>query len=146
MYPIKGLQQFFEDVFKLHFSQGTVYNTLKRTSEKSEGIYSFIKSIIEQSEIVGSDETVVKVNGKKSYNWVWQNKKLTYIVCETSRRKEVIYQNFTNGFPQAILISDRYAAQLSTPSKGYQICWSHLLRRINYLEETEPNDWLKKNS
>ena len=142
--PYKRLQFFFEDVFSLHFSQGTIYNTLKRTAGKSSGIYAFLKNIIEHSEVVGGDETGVKVNGKLYYNWVWQNQKITFIACESSRRKDNIYKHFKHGFPRAILVSDRYAAQLSTPSKGYQVCWSHLMRHINYLIESEDNPWIHK--
>jgi len=142
--PYKRLQIFFEDVFNLHFSQGTIFNTLKRTSSKSTGIYEFIRNYLELSEVVGADETVIWVNGNKCYNWVWQNKKVTYIVCEESRRKDVIYKHFPHGFVSAILVSDRYKAHLSTPSAGYQICWSHLIRLVNYLLETEESEWVHK--
>ena len=142
--PYKRLQELFEDVFSLHFSQGTILNTLKRTAGKSQGIYASLRNLIEQSEVVGGDETGVKVNGELYYNWVWQNQKITFIACEASRKKENIYKHFKHGFPNAILISDRYAAHLSTPSKGYQICWAHLMRHLNYLTESEDNPWLHR--
>ncbi len=34
--PYKRMQEFFEDVFNLHFSQGTILNTLKRTAAKAK--------------------------------------------------------------------------------------------------------------
>lgn len=142
--PYKRLQIFFEDLFDLHFSEGTIFNTLKRSAEKSKGIYDFLKEYIALADVVGADETVIKVNGKKYYNWVWQNKKITFIACEESRRKDEIYKHFSHGFPNAILISDRYSAHLSTPSKGYQICWAHLMRLLNYLVDAEDNEWLHK--
>jgi transposase len=41
------------------------------------------------------------------------------------------------------LCSDRLAAQLSTLSKGTQICLAHLLRDLNYLIEKEETEWAK---
>lgn len=143
-FPYQRMQTFFKDVFNLNFSQGTIFNTLKRTANNSIGIYSSLKNIIEQSHVVGADESPVKVNGVKFYNWVWQNTKITFITCEKSRGKENIYKHFNDGFPNAVLISDRYAAHLSTPSKGFQICWAHLMRHLNYLIETEDNPWIHK--
>lgn len=140
--PYKRLKILFKDVFNLDFSQGTIFNALKRSALKSFGIYSTLKIILQQSNVVGADETPIVVNGVKFYNWVWQNTKITFIACENSRKKDNIYKHFNDGFPNAILISDRYAAHLSTPSKGYQICWSHLMRHLNYLIETENNPWI----
>jgi len=68
---------------------------------------------------------------------VWQNRSLTYIVAETSRSKQVILDTFPEGLPNSILCSDRLAAQLSTTSKGKQLCLAHLLRDLNYLIEAE---------
>ena len=142
--PFKRLKEMMKICFGVDLSEGTVFNTLQRTAKKGQGLYQLIKEYVGNSEVVGADETVVFVNGKKWYDWVWQNKKATYIACENSRRKENIYKHFAHGFPNAILVSDRYASHLSTPAKGHQICWVHLLRRINYLKETEDNNWLNK--
>ena len=140
--PYKRLQVFFNDLFGLHFSQGTIYNTLERTAKKSKGIYEFLKEVIQGANVVGADETVVVVNGEKAYNWVWQNKDLTFIVCEPTRKKDVIYKYFPHGFPNAVLVSDRYSAHLSTPAAHYQICWAHLARLINFLVDEEDNPWI----
>jgi len=43
--------------------------------------------------------------------------------------------------PNTILCSDRLAAQLSTITKGSQICLAHLLRDLNYLIEVEKTTW-----
>lgn len=142
--PYKRIQIFLEDIFGLHLSQGTIFNSLKRSSKKAEGAYAFLRSYLEQADVVGSDETVIWVNGKKGYNWVWQNKEATFIAYADTRRKDVIYKYFPHGFPKAILISDRYKAHLSTPSKGYQICWAHLIRLINFLIESEESEWIHK--
>ncbi len=142
--PFKRLQDFFKVTFNLKIAQASFVNFIKATAIKCDGPYQFIKEFLASSEYVGADETFLTVNGDNFYNWVWQNKKATFIVCEPNRKKDVIYKYFPHGFPNAILGSDRLAAHLSTPAKGHQICWIHILRLLNYLEDTESNTWLQK--
>ncbi len=140
--PYYRITELLKHCFNLSLSQGTIYNTLERTVRKTNGIYQTIKDFLQQSDWVGSDETGIYVNGKNWYNWVWQNKKATFIVATPTKRKDHISEYFYHGFPNAILSSDQYAAQLSTIAKGHQICYPHLYRRIVYLMEIEPNKWL----
>lgn len=142
--PFKRLQDFFKVTFNLKIAQASFVNFINVTAKKCEGPYQFIKEFLANSKYVGADETFLTVNGDNFYNWVWQNKKATFIVCESSRKKDVIYKYFPHGFPNAILGSDRLAAHLSTPAKGHQICWIHILRLLKYLEDTENNTWLQK--
>ena len=60
-----------------------------------------------------------------------------------SRSKKVIEDTFRNGLPNVIVCLDRLAAQLSTVSKGSQICLVHLLRDLNFLIEKEKTPWPK---
>ena len=140
----KRLAQMLDVCFGVQLSEGTIFNTMERTAIRMEKDYLKIKEFIGQSKVVGADETIIFVNGKKWYDWVWQNQKATFIACEPNRRKENITKHFPDGFKKSILISDRYSAHLNTPAMGYQICWSHLLRKLNFIDETEPNEWAKK--
>lgn len=140
--PYQRMQELFRDCFELPISQGTIYNSLERTAKNTNGIFQTIKAYLQQSTWVGSDETGIYVNGKNWFNWVWQNKKATFIKATPTKRKDHIREFFYHGFPLAILSSDQYAAQLSTPAKGHQICYPHLYRRLVYLQEAEPSTWL----
>ncbi len=135
--PLKRLKEFFKSAFSVSLSEGTLVNTVSRTAKLAENLYEYIRIYIEQSKTVGADETVIFSNGKRSYYWAFQNKRASYITFDETRKKDVILKNFPYGFPNAILTSDRYAAYFSTPAKGYQICWAHLLRDLQYLKETE---------
>jgi transposase len=55
--------------FGLKLSQGSINNIIERLSEKAQTIYQRIQQEISQASVVGSDETGVKINGKK--NWIW---------------------------------------------------------------------------
>jgi transposase len=139
--PFGRLQDFFAKVCHVSISKGTIENILRRTAQKAQPAYEAIKQVIMVSTYVGSDETSFKSKGSKNWFWVWQNAIVTYLVAATSRAKEVITEQFPNGLPMAIVGSDRLAAQLSTISKGKQVCLPHLLRELNYLMAAEQTTW-----
>lgn len=139
--PFGRLQDFFKKVCQVDISKGTIENILRRTAHKSQGTYDALRQVIVLSFFVGSDETGFKLKGTKGWFWVWQNAVVTFIVAATSRSKQVIAEHFPQGLPNSILGSDRLAAQLSTISKGAQLCLAHLLRDLNYLIGVDNTEW-----
>ena len=135
--PYGRLQHLFANVFSLPISQGTIGNIMERVADKCAQYYGDIKTQIAESQVVGSDETGAKVNGKKAWIWVWQNTEATYIVPSDNRGARTVDQVFENGLPNATLVSDRFNAQLKTKSKANQMCLAHIKRDAIYLEETE---------
>lgn len=139
--PFLRLQDFFQKVMHLSISKGTMENILRRSAKKASGAYETLRQVVEVSFFVGSDETGGSVKGKKNWFWVWQSAVVTYIVAACSRSKQVIADTFPDGLPASIVCSDRLAAQLSTLSKGSQLCLVHLLRDLNFLIEKEQTPW-----
>ncbi len=139
--PFNRLQDFFAKVCQVSLSKGTLENFIRRAAQKAEPVYEQLRQVISFSLFVGSDETGYKLKGKKGWFWVWQNALVTFIVASCSRAKKVIEDNFPEGLPNSILCTDRLAAQLSTISKGTQLCLAHLLRDLNYLIQSEKNEW-----
>ena len=139
--PFGRLQDFFKKVCNVSIGKGTIENILRRAAQKAQPAYDALKEAIMEATFVGSDETSFKSKGSKNWFWVWQNSLVTYLVAAISRSKDIISEQFPNGLPNAILGSDRLAAQLSTISKGKQICLPHLLRELNYLIAVEQTPW-----
>lgn len=139
--PFGRLQDFFKKVCNVSICKGTIENILRRAAQKAQPAYDALKEAIIQAAFVGSDETSFKSKGSKNWFWVWQNHLVTYLVAATSRSKAVIAEQFPCGLPNAILGSDRLAAQLSTTTKGKQACLPHLLRELNYLIAVEQTPW-----
>jgi hypothetical protein len=54
-----------------------------------------------------------------------------------NRGSKTITDAWANGFANATLISDRWAAQLKVYAAGHQVCLVHLLRELTYLQEFE---------
>lgn len=140
--PYKRMTELFRDVFSLPISQGTVDNMLIRLSDKAQPYYQTIQSELSKSnKPVGADETSCSVNGDLYWAWTWQNEDYCYLTIDKSRGYSTVENNFPDGFPNATLCSDRWAAHLNTTAKRHQICLIHLIRELNYLEALEKNSF-----
>ena len=119
------------DMFHIPMSEGTVHNMLKSLAQKALPVYEQIKQRVVQSEVVGGDETGVKINGKKGWLFTFQTTALTFLAVSFSRGFDTIQSLFKNGFPISVYVTDCLAAQLKTAAKAHQICMAHLLRELN---------------
>jgi hypothetical protein len=115
-----------------------VDNIPEEMSEKSGTAYSEIQNRIAASEVVGADETGCRVNGKKHWFHVWQNKCLTFIVSFKSRGHRVIEEYFPGRF--LYYVSDCWASQLKTKAGRHQLCLAHLLRELLNFEQALKSD------
>lgn len=142
--PFRRLTDLLKTGFNLPISEGSIKNLLIRLEETSLPFVEEIRQAILKSENVGSDETSTKVNGDKHWIWTWVTNQLTYLVCAPSRSQAVVQTYFPDGFPDSILSTDQLAAQLNTPAKSHQICWAHILRKLKYTKQVEPNKWVEE--
>jgi len=90
------ITELMKDCFHLPISEGTIDNMLKNLTEKAETIYRQIQQRIEQSPVVGGDETGIKINGKKGWLFTFQTPVLTFLVASMSRGFETINKSFKN--------------------------------------------------
>jgi transposase len=139
--PFKRMTEFFKSIFNLKICQGSIANIIEKIARLAKPLYNHIKQKIQKARIVGSDETSIRVNSEKYWAWVWQNNEYTYISATNSRGYKTIENEFPNGFPNAVLVSDRLPAQLKTPAKAYQICTAHLARDLESCKEHDKIYW-----
>ena len=137
--PFARMKEVFNDVFNINISEAGVHCLLNRFAEKASDAYQIIRQRVEISSVVGSDETGIKVNGKKQWFWTWQTPKLTYIGHSSNRATNTIDTYFPKGFPKSTLVHDGWRPQLNTTAKHHQSCLAHLLRQLNYLKEKYKN-------
>ena len=136
--PYQRMKEFFTDVMCLPVSVGGINNILRRLAQKALPHYEQIKERISKSLFAGTDETGVKVNGKKNWMWTWQNDDLTFITHSDNRGFKTIEDNFANGLPNTILLHDRFACHFNCEAMHHQICMSHVLRDLQYMAELYP--------
>ena len=142
--PYRRIVRFFKDCFGLPLSEGSIDNFLESLSLKSTSAYQRIRERIQSVDVVGSDETGCRVNGKKYWFHVWQSRFLTFIVAFAHRSYEVTEKYFADGFSHSAYVSDCYAAQLKTPAKVHQLCIAHLLRELLNFEKNLGSEWSTK--
>lgn len=142
--PFARMKEIFNTVFGVNISEGGLHYLLEKFTRKTTPIYEIIKQRVQQSPVVGTDETGVKVNGEKHWFWTWQTSNLTFITHSNNRGSQTINEEFPLGFPQSTLVHDGWKAQLKTTSRYHQSCLAHLQRILNYLDQRYPkNGWSK---
>ncbi len=142
--PYQRLAKMLSDVYSIPLSQGTIFNILNRSAERAMVVYSRIKDNVGNSRVIGSDETGIDVNGAKWWIWIWQTVTDTLIVASQNRGYRTIHEQWENGLLNAVLVSDRWVAQLKTAAFNHQICLTHLLRDIIFVEEIEETDFINE--
>ncbi len=135
--PYKRLTEILYNWYGVSLSQGTIDNILKDANAKSLVAYNEIRDRIEESKVVGADETGQNINGELHWAWVWQTPKLTYIHTDKSRGKAAIDKQFENGLPNSILVTDRHRSYFNMNVLGHQLCLPHILRELIHLTELD---------
>jgi len=84
------LQAVLRILFGLSISVGGLVNLVKQTGRKLRPVAEEILEEIRHSQVIGSDETGARVDGKNQWQWVFVTEKGTYHVIAPSRGSEVI--------------------------------------------------------
>ncbi len=125
--PYYRMTVFFKDLSNLPICEGSIDNLLERMAQKALPVYNTIQQKIQQSRVVGSDETAASYGGEKGWFHTWQTIGLTFIVASLNRGYKTIEQYFADGFPLSVYVSDCWAAQLKVVAFLHQVCTAHLL-------------------
>jgi transposase len=139
--PFKRLQEMLNDIFAVEISEGGLHCLLRRLASKGVDAYEMIRKNVLSSRVIGTDETGVKVNGKKHWFWTWQNDRATYIAASDNRGTTTINENMTGISKDAVLVHDCWKSHFQTPVGSHQLCTAHLERETKYLEERYKADW-----
>ena len=142
--PYQRITEFMNDVLNLPISEGTIDNFIKYMAKKSEPIYEIIRQKVESSNVVGGDETGIKINKKKGWLWAFQTNMFTFLSVSESRGFQTIHGLFENGFPYSVYVTDCWAAQLKVKTKAKQLCTAHLMRETNNFIDAIDCDWSKE--
>lgn len=143
--PYGRIVEVLEDLYKIHISEGTVANIIRRFASDCANKIEEIKENLEASEVVNADETSSKVGGSKWWMHVYQNNLYTFIGAHRSRGQIAQETFFPGGLPYCILVHDCLSMQLATPAAAHQICNVHLLRELKAMIESHPDiEWPKE--
>jgi transposase len=139
--PYKRIAAMMREVCGIGMSEGTVDTIMEELRVHGEPAYKEIRKRLEESLVVGCDETGCRVMGKKHWFFIAQNDKATYLFHSAHRDYQTIAGEFQHGFQRGTVVSDCYAAQLKIPAKHHQICGVHLLRELKNFEGALGSEW-----
>ena len=144
--PYERLQSLLKTIFGIEMSQGTISNIIQVAKTKAEPAMKLIKDYIRGSSVVGFDESGCYCNGRLDWSWIAQTPYSTLVFRASSRAGKVLENQFgADVLKNITAVTDRHSAYFALDFKDHQICLSHILRELEYLNELDPNqDWSKK--
>lgn len=125
------LCQMLQDVFGLKISAGALVNSLQRTSGRLDNPVQSILEQIRASEVVGSDETGLRMNGKNGWMWVVQTPDYSYFTAVDTRAAHVL-ETILGDAVIPVWCCDLYAGQLKANALRFAICNAHQIRNLQY--------------
>ncbi len=96
--PHDRMSVLLKDIFGLSISKGSIDNLLERSAQQALPVYHAIQQKIQQSKVVGSDETGARFEGKKRWFHAWQTNCLTFIVASLNSGNKTINQYLADAF------------------------------------------------
>lgn len=134
--PYKRIKELLSQIFNLDLSEGTIYNTLKKAYSFLEPVENMIKEKITKAEIAHADETGSNVSGKNKWIHSVSTDRLTYLFPHLNRGKKAILEAGVLPFFHGILTRDCWYAYDTFNHFTSALCCAHLLRELNYQEES----------
>jgi hypothetical protein len=141
-HSLRMVQSAMSEVFGIPMSLGTVNKLRLEASSTLESLVEEAKMYVQNSCVVGADETsfsqgsVDGCNEKNSQGWLWVMVtplvaffEITLSRC-TQTAKNLLGENFGG-----ILNSDRYASYNWVGLEQRQLCWAHLKREFIKISE-----------
>lgn len=135
------VQRILNDLFCLSISEGTIQNKLDKLKTKLKPEYDNILEKLKSGNVIGSDTTGTRIEGKSGQQWAFQNDLYTYLKSGFSRAFKVIKETIGDAF-DGYWISDRDPTQLKIDAY-HQLCNPHLIRACKYAIQAEDSQWAR---
>ena len=141
--PYKRLSEFFKTICGISVSQGTIANVLRRAAKILEDFdyINWVKTKILMSDVVGTDDTGINIEGKNCSVISFVTELYTYLKATQGKSREDyestgIIQNFSG-----VLVSD--AAQVFEKYENcyHALCNLHLIRNLKKVVDIEDAKW-----
>ena len=135
--PIRAIQQYLQTVHQLKLSAGAIVEVIHGVARQARSSVAETLGRVRASGVVHADETGWREDGVNGYVWTFSTPTERYFV-RGGRNKEVVDEVLGESFG-GVLVSDFYAAYNHYPGLK-QRCWAHLLRDVDDLQTSYPQD------
>jgi transposase len=131
-------QTVLQDVLDLSISEGGAVAIIERAGETAQPEADAIGERVRQSQVIGSDETSARVNGRNWWEWVFLSPLGEYHQIVPSRGQDVI-DAFMRDARAQVWNSDCWKPQLNAPADLHQLCIPHQIRNLQGLIDQRPH-------
>ncbi|MCJ7624927.1 MAG: transposase, partial [Anaerolineaceae bacterium] len=140
--PLERTGEVFEALYGQSLSEGTILAACREVAEQVEpGNIAIKKHLTEQEEVLHFDETGARVEGKLHWLHSASTELLTYYAMHTRRGKPAMDEIGVLPDLKGRAIHHGWKSCLKYPIL-HGLCNSHHLRRLKFLEERYPQDWV----
>jgi len=136
--PINRTAETMTDLFACHISAATIQRAARVSSAKLVNTEQRIKAAIRGSQVIGVDETGLRVAGSGGYVHVARTAELTHFAFDARRGKAAmdeigILPQFTG-----TLVRDGFSSYKWYEQCRHSLCNVHLLRDLVFVQESNP--------
>lgn len=136
--PIARTQEAMRDLFGCDISQASIQRAARLCSDKLIRCEQRIKAAIRESEVIGADETGIRINGKGAWVHVARTETLTHLAPHSHRGKAAFEAvGILNQFKGTLVRDGWFSYQWYQQCK-HSLCNAHLLRDLTYIGEADP--------
>ena len=136
--PVARTQEAMRDLFGCDISQASIQRAARLCSDKLIRCEQRIKQAIRESEVIGADETGIRINGGSAWVHVARTETLTHLASHSNRGQAAFnHIGILNQF-KGTLVRDGWQAYKWYGQCRHSLCNAHLLRDLTYIGEAEP--------
>lgn len=142
--PFERCAEAMNDLFNCQVSAGTLTTIFQEGARETVEPMLLIKEGIGKSEVIGADETNLRVKQKQQWVHVSSTEKLT-LLCHDKRRGTTAIENIgiLTGY-KGVCVHDGFAAYDQYGQCRHSLCNAHILRELNYVIETSKASWAQE--
>jgi len=123
------------ELFGTPVSEGTVARMTKRAADGLDGFLDIIRDRIANEQVVGFDETGLRVATKLAWAHCARTDKYTLITCHAKRGRKGIDDAGVLGRFQGVAVHDAWAPYDTYAGVEHQLCCAHALRELQAVAE-----------
>lgn len=138
--PYERTQEFFNDIFSLPISQGTLVNFNKYCYQQLQDSEAFIKQQIITAPVAHFDESGLYVNGKRQWLHVASTMDFTYYASHEQRGQQAMRDIAILPQFNGTAVHDHWKSYF-TFSCHHGLCNAHHLRELTYVAEQYQQSW-----
>jgi transposase len=139
--PYDRCAEALNDLFDCHISPGTLATLLKGCAGELIGAEMLIKEGLRESEVIGVDETNLRVRQRQDWVHVSSTEKLTLLVHDKRRGALAIDEIGILPRYEGVAVHDGFSPYEQYRQCRHAQCNAHILRELNYVIETSKPQW-----